>query len=76
MSNKNKYHTKQANCKMTEQEFSDLQKVNNEFFGGDLNTSDLMRFIMKVALMALDKAQLETQTVRKLHVGNQTMDLT
>lgn len=71
-----KNHTKQANCKMTEREFSDLQKVNAEYFGGDLNTSDLMRFIMKVALAALDKAQLETQTVRTLKIGNQTLDLT
>lgn len=73
---KRKNHTKQANCKMTETEFSDLRRINEEYFGGDLNTSDLMRFIMKVALAALDKAQLETQTVRKLTIGNKTLDLT
>lgn len=73
---KHNYHTKQANCKMTEQEFSDLQKINNEFFGGDLNTSDLLRFMIKVATAALDKSQLETKTIRTLHVGNQKLDLT
>lgn len=73
---KRKGHTRQANCKMTQDEFSSLQKVNAEYFGGDLNTSDLMRFIMKVALAALDKARLETQTVRTLKIGNQTLDLT
>jgi len=69
-------HSHQANCKMTQEEFSQLQQVNNEYFGGDLNTSDLMRFIMKVALAALDKSELETKTVRTLHVNGKTLDLT
>ncbi len=66
----------QYNAKVTDAEAQKLQVINNEFFGGDLNKSDLMRFIMKVALTALDSAKTEVQTIRTLKIGGKVVDLT
>lgn len=68
--------TRQMNVKLTEKEFSDLQKINAELFGGDLNKSDLLRFLVKVAVKAVHKAQVEVKTVRTLKVGGEVVDLT
>lgn len=76
MSRKHTAATEQFNAKLTPSEAERLQKVNHELFGGDMNKSDLMRFMMKVALTALDSAKTEVQTVRTLKIGNKVIDLT
>lgn len=78
MSKRNKgalQHTRQMNMKCTETEYSDLQKVNQELFGGDLNKSDLLRFLVKVAVKAVHKAQVEVKTTRVLKVGGEVVEL-
>lgn len=65
----------QMNAKLTSSEYSELQKVNQELFGGDLNKSDLMRFIVKVAMQAIKNAKVEVKTTRTLHVGGQKVEL-
>lgn len=63
MSKRNKHHTHQLNCKMTIGEFEKIQNVNQQLFGGQLNNSDLARFLMKFAMDKLSKAKVETKTI-------------
>lgn len=60
---KNKNHTHQASYKMTKSEYETLMNVNEKLFGGTMNTSDLMRFLVTVALDKLASANVVTKRV-------------
>lgn len=67
--------TEQMNAKLTVQEATRVQEVNQEFFGGELNKSDTLRFLIKVALVAIENAKVEVQTKRTIKIGRKVMDL-
>lgn len=57
----------QFNVKQTEAEWRKLQKVNKKFFNGRLTPTELGRFLLKVALDALQDAKVETKEVIKVN---------
>lgn len=68
--------TEQMNAKLTSQEVDRVQNVNNDLFGGKLNKSDILRFLVKVALVSIDSAKVETKTTTTLTVHGKVIDLT
>lgn len=60
---RNKQHTHQLNCKMTASEFERVQSVNDKLFSGELNNSDLARFLFNYAIEKLVGAKVEKKMV-------------
>lgn len=53
----------QLNTKLTQLEYEQVQSVNEKFFNGSLNKSEIGLFLFQVALDYLAKAKVETKTV-------------
>ena len=74
MSKRDGTHTEQMNAKFSKQEVTKVQEANDTLFGGKLNKSDLLRFLVKVALVSIDQAKVETKTTLTVH--GKVIDLT
>ncbi len=69
---KNEY---QFNIKHTEEEWERLQLVNQKYFDGQLTVTELGRFLLQVALNALDKGA-KVSKVTHITVDGKIVDIT
>lgn len=69
---KNEY---QFNVKQTEKEWEKLQAVNQKYFDGQLNISELGRFLFQVALNALEEAEVKTSKVTRIKVDGKEINI-
>lgn len=65
----------QFNVKQTDKEWKKLQAVNQKYFGGQLNISELGRFLLQVALNALEDAKVESTKVTRIMVDGKEIDI-
>lgn len=51
----------QYNCKQTNTEKAKLEQINKEYGNGQWNKSQVIRFLVKIALLALDKGTIQVE---------------